>query len=659
MPLRLAAIPILALFFGAIDTVLVRRAFEHRDLGPELYLHSVLLWAALGGIMLVPALVVGRLRRRPGSEPSAEGRGATGASAAQLVASQALWTGAPVALHQTLDRYTDLGGNLSGLLSVSAVLGIALTVGILILLGLGLRVLLGRVGAGKLGAVVAVGSVAAGLLLPLGGGAGGATTGAVTAADGAAGAAGARPDSERPNVLLMIWDTSRAKSVSLYGYDRTTTPNLAALADSSLTFRFARSVSSYTLTSHLSMMTGVYPSHHGARLMRQIYDPYETPTVTQDFAAAGYRTGAFVGTSVLSAGTGFNWGFEVFDDQVDPGVADTKAWALVHDVQAVLAKLLPALFHNNGLPHWFQDFQRPADEVLARAADWIAQPDPRPWFCLINMYDVHWPYLPAEAHREQWVDPYEGPATGYLTRANGWDEDQELDEDDRVHVRQLYDAEMHELDAKVGAFLAGLDLDRTALIITSDHGEAFGESGRWEHNDILECQLRVPLLVRPAGGVEGRSVETRASGVDMAPTLLDLAGLLDEDAGLEGQGTDPTASRPRFFGRSLLREVGPRELLVEDRDHLDKTDVRIALYHDRWKLVRLGIGDAVEYHLFDLETDRNGLRDVVEEHPEVVADLIARMDALRARWGADDEQDLRSGGFTNTEALEALGYLGE
>jgi arylsulfatase A-like enzyme len=288
--------------------------------------------------------------------------------------------------------------------------------------------------------------------------------------------------------------------------------------------------------------------------------------------------------------------------------------------------------------------------VLAKAAAWIAESDPRPFFCLINLYDVHWPYLPGEEPRQRWVDPYQGPATGYLMRADGWDEDYVMTSEDQDHVRQLYDAEMWDLDRQVGAFLDGLDLERTALVLTSDHGEAFGEDGLFEHDDVLECQVRVPLCVRPAGGTEPRLEQTRVSGIDIAPTLLDLAGLHDPSAEAAGPGR-------RFFGHSLLRPIPERDLLVEDRDRPDPTKIRFALYHDHWKLERRRLGETIEHRLFDLAEGPNGMVDVSSRYPEVVEELSGRLDELRATWGADDAADQAVGGPFNADTLRGLGYV--
>jgi arylsulfatase A-like enzyme len=651
---RLAALPFLALIFGAIDTLLVRWSHDHRALDAALFWQACLLWLAYGVIALVPATLVPWWRRRKRSDAAPH-------TANDEVLGLAAWTGGPVLLHARLNQYTGIGGDLSGLLSFGALFGVLLTVLVLFVVIALTRFLLSRAGALRLGVGLALASVALGLLVSFHEDTGGAHADLATEA--------ASEDGKRPNVLLLVCDTTRARSLSLHGYRRerqggepaSTTPNLDRLASDALVFENARSVSSYTFTSHLSMLTGVYPSHHGARLVRQTFNPYETPTVVEDFRRAGYRTGAFVGTGVLRAQTGFAWAFEEYDDQVDPPVCDTFAWAVLHDVQSVAAEFIP-FFHNNGLPHWIQDFQRPAEEVLANAAAWIDEPDPRPWFCLVNLYDVHWPYVPSEQARAEWVEPYDGPVDGYLKRSDHFAqhkealrENPELLEQGKEHVKQLYDAEMWELDQKVDAFLGGLDLEQTALLMTSDHGEAFGEQGRWEHDDILESQLRVPFLVRPAGGVPGgRRIDWPVSGIDVGPTLLSLGGV----APFTGRASDENLLR--FLGADLLKVAedppAPRAILVEDRDHLDRKDIRLAFYEEHWKLVRLGFEDEIEWQLFDLAADPAGRDDVAEEHPQVVERLSGRLDELRAVWGVSDREDSQAGVNANADALKALGY---
>ncbi|HVS09969.1 MAG TPA: sulfatase [Planctomycetota bacterium] len=628
---RLRALPVLALVLGAADTLAARAALEHRPAGLDLFGQAVLVWLALGLIALLPSWLAARafrrLRARRAGHPLPPERPADAAL------SLAAWMVLPVALHARLDRYTDLGGNLSGLAAPRPWLeALAIAIGVAVA-ALAIARLLRRVPPRAAAIAACLLALAAGTL--------------VSFHRELPGAAGQAP-AGAPNLLLMVWDTTRAKSLSPFGYDRETTPSLARLGEESVLFDEARSATCYTLSSHLSMLTGLHPSQHGSRMMRPAFNASRTPSIAQRLRQAGWRTGAFVGTDVLRASTGIDAGFETFDDEVDPPVCATYAWSLVHDLQSLAAEHVPAL-RFNGLPHWIQDFQRPAGEVLARAEAWLRREDPRPWFCMVNLYDPHWPYLPSPQARERWVGAYEGPVDGYSKRGDGLPPDYVLQAEDDGHLSQLYDAELWALDREVEHFLAALDLGagRTALVLVSDHGEAFGEGGRYEHSDILECQVRVPLVVRPAGrSPQGRRSSAPAGGVDVAATLLELAGL-PQPAGLAGR---PLLAAP---------EDEPRAILVEDRDHFRLDDVRLALYELPWKLVRRGLGESATLELFDLSRDPEGLADLAAREPERAAAMARRLDELRASWGADDRADAeRAAGGANLQALRGLGYIG-
>jgi arylsulfatase A-like enzyme len=629
---RLAGAVVVAACFAAADTILTRREFSYRPRDFELYLECTLLWLGYALLALPPAMLLDRVLRRRTRDPRF-------AHPARAAARHAAWTVGPVLVHARLDEYTGLGGDTSRLLSVApwasataAVL--ACVVGALVV-GRGLQ----RLRPGISAVAILLIAIACGRWISCEGS---------TRLRVRSGEAGPKEQVDgRPNVLLLVWDTTRATSLSLYGYGRDTTPNLVELADSSILYANARSVSVYTLTSHISMLTGVYPSDHGARVIRQRFDPRRTPPVVEEFADAGYRTAAFVGTDVLRAHSGVMHGFERYDDQVDPWVTYARGWALLHDLQSVLARVIPAL-DRNGQPHWIQDFQRPADDVLRDAREWIESDDPRPWLCMVNLYDAHWPYQPERSEVEAWVGPYEGIIDGFSHRGRRVKSSgKPLGPEDKRHVAELYDGELNGLDRTVDAFLDRLDLGSTALVLTSDHGEAFGEGepARFEHADMLDCQTRVPLLVRPAGGTEKRVVEAPVNGVDIAPTLLALAGL---------------STTNRMLGRNLLGEL-PQDhpLLVEDRDHPNRHYMKLALWSGPWKLVRAGLPPACRWRLYDAANDPEERRDVADQHPEVVDELRRRMNELRASWHADDLADLEGTEVRNLDALQALGYAGE
>ena len=634
MPSLPARVLVTAATLAAVDCVLVRLESPWRPVEASLYLQASVLWAVFALLAALPArLTLARLRAWSGSEPSALRAG--------LVLG--FWTALPVLVHGTLDRHTAF----EGLAGVKAVRPWLEAVGVtLALFGLVLgldrtlpRLPLERLRWPALALVLFTGSFLPwrSHSVPSPGVAGSAH---------AAGRAGSSAGGARPNVLLFVWDTCRSDRLAPYGYDRETTPHLARFADEAQVFEDSLSVARFTLTSHVSLLTGLLPSTHGTRLTYLRYDRRRATSVAESFHAAGYRTGGFVGTDVLSGRTGVRSGFEVWDDQVDPPVCDTNAWSLVHDVQSLLASTLGPPFRGNGLPHWIQDFQRPAGLVLESALEWIGNGDERPWFCMINLYDVHWPYLPRVDSHEILVSDYEGPMDGYLFRSDAWDGEHEPDAADKRHISELYDAELRDLDRVVEGFLAALELDRgdTAVCLTSDHGEAFGEAGRWKHEDILEPQVRVPLMIRPAATrPPGRRVSAPVSALDVAPTLLGLAGLPVPE---ELPGMD-----------LLAREPGPeRERLVEDRDHFDPSIVSVALYSGPWKLVRRGFPPEATYTLHDLRVDPLGALDVQADHPRVFERLHARMVELRE---LADVRDRASEEFTQSaEGLKALGYVG-
>jgi len=478
----LAGLALAVLLCAALDTNLTRAAHAWRPHDWLLPGQALLLWAALGLLLALPVRWTG---------------GRRGAAFTSALA----WLGGAVLLHGLLAARRSSAGTLSvvrDLLPMTAGLVVALVV-----LGwLGARAerrLTSPRGHGRWIGLALAGLALAGLV-PRGG--------PPVREPGPPGRAGdATP--ARPNLLLLVWDTTRADHLPDWGYERELTPSLRRLARQSLTFETCWSASVFTRSSHVSMLTGLPPALHGTTLRQQ---RVSAETVAPLLAAAGYRTGAFVGTGVLSGAGGLQAGFDVYDDRVDPPVCDTLLWALVNDAQVLAAKLFPAL-RNDGQPHWWQDFQRPAGEVLAAASEWIEHGGGEPWFALVNLFDAHWPYEPSAESAARWVRPYSGPMTGHVFRADDWPPRRAADRSDKVHARDLYDGELWDLDRVVGDFLSRLDLEggTTAVLLTADHGEALGERDEWSHEHPRVPQARVPLLVcAPGRAAAGEPPEPRA-----------------------------------------------------------------------------------------------------------------------------------------------------
>jgi len=613
-----------AVLLAGADGLWVRLSLEHRSADPWMHVHALLLWCCLVLLAVVPASLWAVLRGRDETALEA-GLGLLG------------WSLVPVLLHAILDPYTAVGKDISSLLTPRPWLECSACI-LVVWVAL---ILFGRRGAARGGRFWGWTALAVGLFLAI-----------VPTGGGSLPSGPSTPVAKGPNVLLLVLDTMRADRMGHAGNERGLTPALDRLASESIAFEDARSASTFTLSSHLSMLTGVHPSVHGSTLNSMRYLPSKAESAFEIMRRAGYRTAAFVGSDVLSARTGFAHGFEVFDDHVDPDLCATHAWRMVHDVQAVLAERVSAL-HQNGRPHWFQDFERSAKEVFDRTLAWIGEDDPRPWACLVNVYDSHWPYLPGEAARARFVRDYSGPMDGFLFRSDSYRPGYVTDSADRQHLGDLYDGEVSELDAQIEAFLGALGLERggTAVLVTADHGEALGEvdpgsnEGFWKHEDVGESQVRVPFLLRPAEARPvGRSVGGPVSGIDVAPTLLGLAGI---EYPAEWPGIDLMQVEP----------AADRAVLIEDRDNPDPLLVRFALYRGRWKAQRRESRSGVELRLHDLRADPEGLVDVGAEHPDVLARMAAELERISNSMAPRTTGE--GVGARNLDALRGLGYAGD
>ena len=303
-----------------------------------------------------------------------------------------------------------------------------------------------------------------------------------------------------PNVVLIVMDTVRADHLSCYGYRRKTTPGLEAFArDEATTYTKARSTGPFTLTSHASLLTGLFPGEHGASVGGQASRPLcrDVPTLGERFAGAGYRSGAIVAnTPYLNRSLGFDRGFHHFDARAGTDVKPHRA----------LVQLL-------GIPR-LGHVQRDAERITELALEWIEEGGARPFFLMLNYLDAHAPLTPPRACIDALLEP--GRRLGELSF-------------EEQHVL-LYDSEILYMDGWLTRFREGLReagiYDDTLLVITSDHGHAFGDHGHWEHCWMLyEEQLRVPLLVKPARGRRQAIEERPTSGVDVHDLLLAEASL--------------------------------------------------------------------------------------------------------------------------------------
>jgi arylsulfatase A-like enzyme len=353
-------------------------------------------------------------------------------------------------------------------------------------------------------AIAGGGALALSLVLAIGGG----------RDDGPAPGAARRDAGRGPDVLLVVVDTLRADAVGAG------TPRWSALAAEGARFETCRAPSSWTKPSTASLMTALYPSEHGALEFESVL-PGAATTLAETLRAAGWRTAAFTDNPFVSVEYGFGQGFDAFSGRAPSTVA--RGTLLLQALSQVRLRLAGGAAYSFG-----PGVEIGADGILGGAVDFLLAQDARPAFAYAHLIEPHYPYTPPppfDGGRPR-VDPPH--SSGILP----FDSFPALPAADVATMRANYAGEVSAADAALGRALDRLRaagrLDGTIVVVTSDHGEEFHEHGGWTHGQSLYEELvRVPLVIRGPGGAPGagRRIEAPVSLVDVAPTVLDLAGV--------------------------------------------------------------------------------------------------------------------------------------
>lgn len=325
-----------------------------------------------------------------------------------------------------------------------------------------------------------------------------------------------------PNVLVIVVDTLRADHMSLQGYERNTDPTMTRLANEGVMFENAYATSSWTLTAHASLFTGRWPYEHKADGGRSLDDTY--PTIAEALSARGYRTGAFVGNfETVTKHWGFARGFAHFEDyyQTIPQLTVSSFYGRFLEYYA-LHKVLGMEFSID---------RRWAPSVNQSALDWIDKDTEKPFFAFINYYDVHAPYISPERARFSDLENPGGLVNTDWTTADIYNPKTPEQVQGEIDA---YDGGIYYTDQQIQNLLDELDrrgvLENTIVVITSDHGELFGEHGLWEHhNSLYRPVIYVPLIIwHPESVPQGVRIPTAVSNVSLPVTLMDMLGYADQ-----------------------------------------------------------------------------------------------------------------------------------
>jgi arylsulfatase A-like enzyme len=434
--------------------------------------------------------------------------------------------------------------------------------------------------------------------------------------------------------VLISLDTTRPDHLSAYGYERETSPNFDQLAAGGALFNNAYAQWTATGPSHASMLTGLYPPTHGFGITR--------PRLRRRFISLstilgnqGFRTGAFVSGFPMRGrlGHGLKRGFEVYDGEF---VGTRRAGAL----------------------------------TAAAALDWLDEERGRPFFLFLHLYDAHAPYTALGEYPRVFNSEDRGAE---LERVPHSQIVRDADGVPYRHVNDyidLYDSGLVYQDNVLGTFLDGLDLERTIVIVTADHGEAMGEYqgpiNLTHSSAVVDAQTRIPFLLHAPGVGPGRFDEIIET-VDILPTVLELLDI-DLPEGLEPAGEslvellrgerNQSQGGLAFTGTwsKLKQAVAGRWIFsAAEPLELDRQRVVFAARSMRWKLVVFPGMEGDWVALYDMDNDPLETTDVGDQYPEIRERLLERS----TLWLTGAEEEIEELEMTpdEIEKMRALGYV--
>ncbi|MBU0678193.1 MAG: sulfatase-like hydrolase/transferase [Verrucomicrobia bacterium] len=417
------------------------------------------------------------------------------------------------------------------------------------------------------------------------------------------------------NLIIITLDTTRADRLGCYGYEKALTPALDSLAQNGVLFEQAYTSVPLTLPSHATMFTGLYPPEHGLRTNGKRSLHSDIPTLAEILTARGYRSSAFVASSVLSSLYGLQRGFEYYDDisELESEEGSFHAHALTEDPQ-------------------FNPY-RMGNEVVSSALEWLEEHvgsgDDGPFFCWIHLYDTH---LPGHWHKDLFGDRF----------------------------GHQYDAELAFVDRQIGRlleFLHANDLtDHTLIVAVGDHGEGLSDNGEESHGFFLYSTLHVPMIFSwPTGVDSGSRIDSQINIADLLPSVLET---LDIDPRVYARGDPRNSDMKNMLARSFASALHGGSG-IESRSFYAETDLPFVNF--RWAPLRGYVTPEWKYiraprpELYDRQKDPADLNNLAARMPEKSAEFdgilleveqsFHQHEAISVELSDDDKRRLESLGY--------------
>lgn len=459
---------------------------------------------------------------------------------------------------------------------------------------------------------------------------------------------------EAPNIVLIVLDTMRADHIGAYGYERPITPWLDAFAEKSTLFEHLVASSSYTLPTHATIFTGLYPESHGADRgdgpfalsleqleLQQDREtvlplPQQATTLAEMALNEGMETGAIcANTAYLSRFFALDQGFETYVDQLGANTERRPVGlALAYRVLAERNWKFKRFIWTN------EKYYLLGSEVNELTLRWLEPRRDRRFFLFVNYMEPHEPYEPVPGYRDLFPLSYADQRFDRTLIRTG---ERDILPEEKAPLIDAYDAEIRSLDDYLAALFARMEewglMDKTLVVITGDHGESFGENRVMSHGtSVYQPQVWVPLIYRKPGQTQGERISRRVAMADILPTVLADANIKDP-GDLEGT---PLFTEERKL--PVVARLGPYE-----RDYVEH-----AMYEGDWKFILRTNG---EDELYNLKEDPEESNNVIADHLDIAEDMRRRIDDFYKVTVSRFEKGEGAMDPETIKRLRGLGYL--
>lgn len=410
------------------------------------------------------------------------------------------------------------------------------------------------------------------------------------------------------NVILVTVDTLRADRLGCYGNEYIKTPMMDSLAAKGVVFEKAYCQVPTTGPSHSSILTSLYPREHGVLNNTNVLDDRFT-TLPEILKGRGYKTAAFLGVWVLEAKYGFSQGVDEFSVS--------------------------------------EDEKRP--EEVTR---WLAKNKNGPFFLWLHLFAPHRPYQPPIPYDTMYDADYKGGYDGSVKSAKEiYDKKVKLGERDLRHIKALYDSEVSYTDSLLSKIFAAVDenglADNTLIVLTADHGEVLYEHEYYFGHSfsLYDPAIRVPLImVYPGVLPEGRRVGEQVESVDIAPTVLDVLGMVKQGGSFHGKSLLPAVTGGWKAAPAFSETFAP-----EGREN------KGAVNSGGWKLLKYQDDSRLE--MYDIMKDPAENDDLAHSEKERLAEMEGMLDGFVHRFENPAADGKAKPDEETRKKLKSLGYV--